>query len=207
MKPIKIPYAVTRLVRWLNKLTRRKQRLLPVVLSLLVVTSQAQPTMIPTITNTPLDAYWAGTAQTSSDNTIGLAQTGSHNQADLSLPGGQTNRLMLNQTDSQNLVTATLLGTSNNVLLQQHGNDNQLHLVLGGNDNQISIRQDGSDTIAWIGLQQSNTRIGISQKAGANTLTVDNSTADSFNKGIAGLYIEQSGGASAVIQQGKVFGR
>lgn len=204
MKPIRIPYFMTRLARWLHALHQAQPRFLLLWLSLVTAGTQAQPNSL----STPqLDAYWSIPTPTREANTLDLTQTGSLNQAELSLSGGQGNRLVLTQTDSQNLASATLLGSANRVQLQQQGPDNQLHLVLGGQDNQLSIRQDGGDTIFWQSLQQNHTRLDIIQKAGANTLTVDTSLTEAFSTGIAGLRIEQSGGATALVQQGKVIGQ
>ncbi|MBC8155020.1 MAG: hypothetical protein H7Z72_19170 [Bacteroidetes bacterium] len=173
------------------------------------------------------DAYWnipLSTAQTlqsvlvesqtgipdpaSASNTIVVQQNGFGNQATLQVIAGSQNRFEANQSGGGNGADAVLAGSNNSLVLNQTGGGNAINLGLSGNSNRFLVTQDGGDRATLQGQQKDNTRFELVQGSGNNSLTLDNSTLfkDPFGSGIPNLRIEQSGGASITVQQGKVIG-
>ena len=199
-------------------------RLLTCLFGLLALATQAQNT---TQSTNALDAYWNITLTddqklqtvlvksqtaipdpTSSVNTISLQQNGDGNHAMLQTPSGSMNRLELTQLNNGNNTDAYLTGANNSVVLNQTGGSNTINFSLNGTNNRFLISQDGNDTVNMLGLQKDNTRLELVQKSGANSFTLDNSSlfTDPLSTGIPNLRIEQSGGASITVHQGKVIG-
>lgn len=176
------------------------------------------------VTSNALDAYWdlpvipsrtqttsiAGrtnlSAALSSQNEVIANQAGEFNTAVLSIPSGSQNRLEVNQYTGLNSVDVSLSGGNNSILLNQTGTGNSISFGLSGNNNQYSISQDGGDRIQMQGLQKNNDHLDIVQGNGSNSLTIDNTSLFQGTGGIPNLRIEQSGGASVTIQQGKIIG-
>lgn len=173
-----------------------------------------------------LDAYWNLTSlpnqsqvslQAGRTNLAGLngsinevitQQDGLNNTAQLSITAGAQNQLILNQVSNANYADAALSGVNNTVVINQTGGNNTLNFGLNGASNQLALTQDGGDRLQMTGLQQNNTRLEINQGAGNNSLTIDNTTLfkDMNGTGIPNLRIEQTGGATATIQNGRIFG-
>lgn len=201
-------------------------RLFIIVFCAVCAGAQAQTSQSLTST-TGLDAYWtipltadqklktvlteslsAIPDATSSVNTIILNQSGSGNQASLQTLSGLQNRLEASQTNTNNVLEATVSGVNNSAVLLQTGSGNVLNLDLSGSNNRFRLEQDGNDTARMQGLQKDNTRLELVQGSGSNSFTLDNTSVlkDPLVPGIANLRIEQTGGASITIQQGKVIG-
>lgn len=144
----------------------------------------------------------------SSLNEVIARQDGTNNTALLFVVSGVQNRLEVNQANGYNYSDVTLSGVNNSVLLNQTGGNNSASFGLSGANNRFALTQDGGDHLQMSGLQQSNTRLEVAQGAGSNTLTIDNSSLfrDATGTGIPNLRIEQSGGATATIQNGRLFG-
>jgi len=144
----------------------------------------------------------------SSLNEVIARQEGANNTALLSVVSGAQTRLEVNQTNGYNYSDVTLSGVNNNVLLNQTGGNNSASFGLSGVNNRFMLTQDGGDRLQMTGLQQSNTRLEVAQGAGSNMLTIDNTSLfrDATGMGISNLRIEQSGGAAATIQNGRLFG-
>ena len=172
-----------------------------------------------------LDAYWNltlipgqsqltlalstnGISDPSSLNDVISHQDGVNNTALLSITSGSQNRLEVNQFSSYNYTDVALGGINNSVLLNQTGGANSVSFSLGGANNRFILNQDGGDRIQMLGLQQNNTWLEVSQGSGSNTLNIDNTSLfrDANGTGIPNLRIEQSGGATATIQNGHIFG-
>ncbi len=171
------------------------------------------------------DAYWNLTSIPSqAQATLGLStanvpdpgtlndiitnQSGVNNTALLSVVSGSQNRLEVNQSGNYNYTDASLGGVNNSVVLNQTGGNNSVSLGLGGTSNRLMINQDGGDRVQMLGLQQNDVRLEINQGSGGNSLTIDNTTLfrDANGTGIPNLRIEQSGGAAATIQNGRISG-
>lgn len=144
---------------------------------------------------------------TSALNTVVIRQNGVDNRALLQTVGNQ-NRLEAAQTSGNNAADAVLIGSNNSVLLNQTGGGNAITMDLTGTNNRYLITQDGGDTANLQGLQYDNTRLELLQGSGNNALTVDTTTLvkGPFSTGIPNLRVEQTGGASVIIQQGQAFG-
>ncbi|AKD57293.1 hypothetical protein [Spirosoma radiotolerans] len=144
----------------------------------------------------------------SSLNDVTARQDGANNTALLSIVSGAQNRLEVNQTNGHNYSDVTLSGVNNSVLLNQTGGNNSTSFGLSGANNRFMLTQDGGDRLQMTGLQQSNTRLEVAQGIGNNTLTIDNTSLfrDASGVGLPNLRIEQSGGATATIQNGRLFG-
>ncbi len=173
-----------------------------------------------------LDAYWNLTSipnqaqvslQAGQTNLTGLSgainevitqQDGLNNTAQLSITAGSQNQLRLNQTNNANYADAILSGVNNSIAINQTGGNNNLAFGLNGTNNRLALTQDGGDRLQMTGLQQNNTRLEVNQGAGNNSLTIDNTTLfkDTTGTGIPNLRIEQTGGATATIQNGRIFG-
>ena len=119
-----------------------------------------------------------------------------NNTALLSVVSGSQNRLEVNQSGNYNYTDASLGGVNNSIVLNQTGGSNSVSLGLGGTSNRLMINQDGGD------------RVEINQGSGGNSLTLDNTMLfrDANGTGIPNLRIEQSGGATATIQNGRILG-
>lgn len=161
---------------------------------------------IPTQTQATLRLSTASLPSASSQNEVIARQEGGANTAILSVLTGLQNRLEVNQYAGFNLADATLAGSNNSVLLNQTGTGNSVSFGLSGNNNQYILAQDGGDRIQMQGLQKNNERLEVTQGYGNNSLTIDNTTLFQGSGGIPNLRIEQLGGASVTIQQGKVIG-
>lgn len=173
-----------------------------------------------------LDAYWNLTSipsqaqatlklstttiadPVSSLNDVTTNQVGSNNVAILSILSGSQNRLETNQLNNQNSVDAYLSGNNNSLIINQTGGGNSLSFGLTGANNRFLLSQDGNDRLQLQGLQQNNTRLEISQGSGSNSLTIDNTSLfrNTLGTGIPNLRIEQTGGATAIIQNGQLTG-
>jgi hypothetical protein len=187
------------------------------------VVAQAQTNGGPVNT---LDAYWNLTSipsqaqatlrvgtngapdPTSSLNDVITRQDGVNNTAILSVVSGSQNRLEVNQSNGYNATDIALSGVNNSVLLNQTGGNNSVSFGLSGANNRFVLTQDGGDRLQMQGLQQANTRLEVTQGNGNNSLTIDNTSLfrDANGTGIPNLRIEQSGGAAATIQNGRIFG-
>lgn len=142
-------------------------------------------------------------------NTVVVQQNGNNNQAVLSTTTGIQNLLSVTQTDNDNITNASLSGVNNSLIIGQTGGSNVTNINLGGTNNRFLLTQDGNDTINMLGLQKDNTRLELSQKSGANSFTLDNKSTllvDPLSRGIPNLQIEQSGGASITVTQGRIIG-
>ena len=137
-----------------------------------------------------------------------LQQNGLGNQANLQTVAGTQSRLDVTQMNDGNVVNAVLSGFNNSVILSQTGGGNTINFGLSGTNNRFMLTQDGGDAATMVGLQKDNTRIELLQGSGNNSFTMDNSNLfiDPLSKGIPNLRIEQTGGASAIIQQGHIIG-
>lgn len=183
----------------------------------------------PTTTPTSSDAYWnvtpiptaAGGVQTilvpsstvltsaaPSLNEVIIRQTGNDNGATMAVLSGSQNRLETNQSGGANAAATYLSGSNNSILLNQTGGSNAVNIGLNGSSNRFIISQDGGDRADLQGLQNDNTRLELVQKSGNNTFATDsaNLLKDPTSSGIANLRIEQSGGATVRIQQGRLIG-
>ncbi|MBD2753144.1 hypothetical protein [Spirosoma validum] len=160
---------------------------------------------IPTQTQATLRLSTASLPAASSQNEVVTRQEGGANTAMLSVLSGAQNRLEVNQYTGLNFVDATLTGVNNSVLLNQTGTGNSISFGLNGSNNQYVLAQDGGDRIQMQGLQKNNERLEVKQGYGNNSLTLDNTNLFQ-GSGIPNLHIEQTGGASITIQQGKVIG-
>lgn len=199
------------------------KRLLTLLLGLIGGAATAQVNSIP-VNN--LDAFWNLTsvpnqAQVSlhqgltnptglsgSGNEVITQQDGFNNSAQLAITAGSQNQLRLYQANNANYADATLSGVNNSIVVNQTGVSNNLTFELNGTNNRLALAQDGGDRLQMIGLQQNNTRLEVNQGAGNNALTIDNTTLfkDVNGTGIPTLRIEQTGGATATIQNGRIFG-
>ncbi|QJD78699.1 hypothetical protein [Spirosoma rhododendri] len=199
------------------------KRLFILLLGMICGTASAQVNSVPT---NSLDAYWNLTsipnqAQVSlqpgltnlaglsgSSNEVTARQDGLNNTAQLSVMAGSQNQLTLTQANNANYADATLSGVSNTIVINQTGGNNNLAFGLNGTNNRLALTQDGGDRLQMVGLQQNNTRLEVNQGAGNNSLTIDNTTLfkDVNGTGIPNLRIEQTGGATATIQNGRIFG-
>lgn len=200
------------------------KRVLTLILCLAWAGAQAQTT---TADINQLDAYWninltkdqkLKTVLTESQtqiaspapglNTVLVQQNGNNNQARLNTASGIQNLLSVSQANDGNVIDASLSGVNNSLLIGQTGGGNTTNINLGGTNNRFLLTQDGNDTINMLGLQKDNTRLELSQKSGANSFTLDNSTRliDPLSQGVPNLRIEQSGGASITVTQGRVIG-
>jgi len=202
-------------------------RLLLLLCCLWGVAAQAQITSA-AVSNTGSDAYW-NIALTpnqklttvlvesnvvlqgpgSPTNTILLQQSGNNNSATLQTPSGNNNLLSAAQQNDGNVLNAILSGSGNGLSVNQTGGNNQLNLDLTGANNRFLVKQDGGDVANLQGLNQTGSRLELSQGAGNNTFNTDNSSLlkDPFSTGIPNLRIEQTGGASITIQQGRLIGQ
>ena len=187
------------------------------------LTSQAQTNNGPSNT---LDAYWnltsipsqaqatlklsnAGIADPgTAKNDVLTYQNGINNSVALSVLSGSQNRIEANQVNNQNSADAALSGANNSIIINQTGGGNNLSLGLNGANNRLLLSQDGGDRLQMQGLQQNNTRLEVAQGAGNNTLTIDNTPLfkNAYGTGIPNLRIEQTGGATATIQNGFLTG-
>lgn len=199
------------------------KRLFTLLLSMIGGVATAQVNSTPVIN---LDAYWNltsipnqgqvslhqgltnPTGLSSSINEVITQQDGLNNIAQLSITAGSQNQLRLNQTNNANYADATLAGVNNSIIISQTGASNNLTFGLNGTNNRLALAQDGGDRLQMIGLQQNNTRLEVNQGAGNNSLTIDNTALfkDIGGAGIPNLRIEQTGGAAATIQNGRIFG-
>lgn len=199
------------------------KRLFILLVGMISRAASAQVNSVPVNT---LDAYWNLTsvpnqAQVrlqpgltsmagpgSSINEVITTQNGLNNTAQLSITAGFQNQLVLSQSSNANYAEATLSGVNNSVMLNQTGGSNSLSFGLDGANNRLALTQDGGDRLQMVGLQQTNTRLEVNQGAGTNSLTIDNTTLfkDINGTGIPNLRIEQTGGATATIQNGRIFG-
>ncbi len=145
---------------------------------------------------------------TPSLNTVIIQQNGSDNRALLQAVAGMQNRLEATQTSNGNQAEAILAGSNNSVILNQTGGGNVINFGLTGNDNRYMLTQDGGDTANLQGLQKDGSRLELLQGRGNNSFTVDNTAlfTDPLSTGLPNLRIEQTGGASITIQQGRVIG-
>ena len=173
-----------------------------------------------------LDAYWNLTSipsqaqatlklsnaaipdPNSSLNEVITSQIGSANAATLSVIAGSQNRLETTQLNNQNAANVTLSGVNNSIIVNQLGGGNTLSFDLNGGNNRFLLSQDGGDRLQMQGLQQNNTRLEINQGVGSNSLTIDNTPLfrNTSGGGIPNLRIEQTGGATAIIQNGLLTG-
>ncbi|GAB2529060.1 hypothetical protein [Spirosoma aerophilum] len=194
-------------------------RLLLLLLVIASIDVRAQST-----TSSSQDAFWQVTtirSQTQATLTLGavsaldpslnevrMKQEGVHNTALLSVISNTPNRMEVGQSGNNNYTEANLSGLNNSLLLNQTGNNNSVSIGLGGTNNRISLTQDGGDRIQMQRLQVDNTRLDVSQGNGNNSLTISNTTQlqNAVGTGISNLRIEQSGGAAAIIQNGRIFG-
>ena len=176
------------------------------------------------VTGSTLDAYWnlptipnqtqatlrLGTTNlptaSSSQNEVIANQEGGSNTVILSVLAGSQNRLEVNQYTGLNSADVSLSGGNNSILLNQTGTGNSVSFGLSGSNNQYILSQDGGDRIQMQGLQKNNDRLEVAQGFGSNSFTIDNTSLFQGTGGIPNLRIEQSGGASVTIQQGKVIG-
>ena len=200
-------------------------RLLTVLFFSACIGAQAQTTTAPS--GNTLDAYWnipltseqklqtvLVKSQTvipdpvSASSAINVNQMGMQNHTVLQTVAGTQNRLDVNQFGNANNADAVLSGTNNSLILNQTGDGNRINIGLAGTNNRFMLTQDGGDTVNMQGLQKDNTRLELSQGRGNNSFTLDNSSllVDPLSKGAANLRIEQSGGSSVTIQQGRVIG-
>lgn len=142
-------------------------------------------------------------------NAIMLQQNGNNNRATLQTPSGNNNRLQATQQSDGNVLNAVLSGSGNGLTISQLGGSNQLNLDLTGGNNRLLLTQDGGDVANLRGLNQTNGRLELRQGAGNNTFNTDNSSlfTDPLSSGIPNLRIEQTGGASITIQQGRLIGQ
>lgn len=147
-------------------------------------------------------------SQTTALNAIDVRQEGLANQATLQVIAGSQNRLEALQVSDGNNADAVLAGNNNTLIVTQTGGGNAINFTLSGNNNQYLLAQDGGDTATLQGLQKDDTRLELIQGSGSNSFTIDNSALfrDPFGSGVPGLRIEQSGGASITVQQGRVTG-
>jgi hypothetical protein len=168
--------------------------------NLTTIPSQAQATLRLGSTSAPEPG--------SALNEIITHQDGVNNATVLSVGSGSQNRLEVNQYNGYNYSDVMLSGVNNSMLLNQTGGSNIVSFGLSGTDNRLIVNQDGGDRLQMLGLQQANTRLEISQGAGNNSLTIDNTSLfqNANGTGIPNLRIEQSGGAAATIQNGRLFG-
>lgn len=145
---------------------------------------------------------------TPAQNTVVVQQNGFNNQALLQAVAGTQNRLEATQTSNGNRADAILAGSNNSVILNQTGGGNVINFGLTGNDNRYMLTQDGGDTANLQGLQKDGSRLELLQGRGNNSFTVDNTAlfTDPLSTGLPNLRIEQTGGASVTIQQGRVIG-
>lgn len=197
-------------------------RLLFLLCCIACTTARAQTNTGPSNT---LDAFWnltsvpsqaqatvnlsnAGIPDPGSINDVISRQDGVNNTAILSAATGSQNRLEVNQSGNYNYTDASLSGVVNSVVLNQTGGNNSVSLGLGGANNRLIVNQDGGDRVHIQGLQQNNTWLEVGQGAGSNSLTIDNTALfrDATGSGIPNLRIEQSGGAAATIQNGRILG-
>lgn len=200
-------------------------RLLLIALCAFSATAQAQTGTVPAPTRS--DAYWNIPLTTEQKvqsvlvesrtvipdpasvlNTALVQQNGAGNQATLQTLSGSQNRQEANQAGGGNSIETLLSGSNNSLILSQTGGGNQMSVGLTGNGNRFLLTQDGGDKAVLQGLQKDNTRFELVQGSGNNTLTLDNSPLfkDPLSTGIPNLRIEQSGGASVIVQQGKLIG-
>jgi hypothetical protein len=180
---------------------------LPLLMLLLSVTAGnvwAQPA----VTSSP-EVFWQVTAGTvtapaSPANDVLLQQAGTGNQAMIAVLG-QQNQISLSQTANINTATVQLTGQGNQLELTQAGGNNRLAVGLDGSTNQLRVSQSGGDVVSLLGLSGSNARIDLIQRNGNNTIVADGLTvpATSVGMGGANLKIEQSGGATIRIQNGR----
>lgn len=146
--------------------------------------------------------------QASPANAIVLQQNGTNNQATLQTLSGVNNVLQASQQNSGNVLNAVLSGGGNGLIIDQAGNGNQLSVDLTGSNNRIRLTQDGGDVANLQGLNQTGAQLDLRQGAGNNTFNTGNSLfTDPLSKGIPNLRIEQTGGASITIQQGRAIGQ
>lgn len=194
-------------------------------LCLVCIGTNAQTTSVPA--GRGLDAYWelgpapaAGQAvlslneavlknPISETNAILIQQTGTGNQATLQTLSGSGNWVEARQVNTGNVVGAVVAGLGNTVILSQTGLSNQISFGLNGSGNQFSLIQNGGDVATMQNLNQSGTRLELIQGAGNNSFSMDNTTLvkDPFSTGIPALRIEQTGGASVLIQSGRIIGK
>lgn len=162
----------------------------------------------PVATSSP-EVFWQVTAGTaiapaSPANEVLLQQAGISNQATIAVLG-QQNQIRLTQTASANAATVQLTGQGNQLQLSQAGDGNRLAVGLDGTNNQLRVSQSGGDVVSLLGLSGSNARIDLIQRNGNNTIIADGLTVPgtSTSMGVANLKIEQSGGATIHIQNGR----
>ena len=197
-------------------------RLLLLLFGISCTIAQAQTNTGPSNT---LDAYWNLTSipsqaqatlklSTSSApdpgslNNVIAHQDGVNNTALLSVTSGSQNRIEATQSNSYNYTDVSLGGGNNSVLLNQTGGNNSISFGLGGANNRFVLSQDGGDRLQMLGLQQNNTHLEVAQGSGSNSLTIDNTSLfkNAYGNGIPNLRIEQTGGATATIQNGQLIG-
>lgn len=174
---------------------------------LLGVTASVRAQSVPT--SSP-EVFWqliAGTVTppASPANEVLLRQAGSGNQAMVAMLG-QQNQISLTQTANANAATVRLTGQGNQLQLNQAGGNNRLAVGLDGSNNQLRVSQSGGDVVSLLGLSGSNARVDLMQRNGNNTIIADGLTvpATSAGMGVANLKIEQSGGATVRIQNGRM---
>ena len=143
----------------------------------------------------------------SAGNVVSLQQNGSSNRATVRIPSGTQNNVELNQANDGNATDAYLSGSGNSLIFSQTGGGNGITLGVDGSNNRFLLTQDGGDRMNMSGLQKNNTRLEVSQGSGNNSLSLDNTTlfTDPLGRGIPNLRIEQSGGASIQVTQGRVI--
>lgn len=168
----------------------------------------------PVATPSP-EVFWqitagTATAPASPANEVLLQQAGMANQATIAVLG-QQNQIRLTQTASANAATVQLTGQGNQLQLSQAGDGNRLAVGLDGTNNQLRVSQSGGDVVSLLGLSGSNARIDLIQRNGNNTIiaygltvpSVSTPGVDTLGTGVANLKIEQSGGATIHIQNGR----
>jgi hypothetical protein len=141
-------------------------------------------------------------------NSLVIQQDGAGNRATLQAITGSQNRLEAVQTGNGNGADAMLSGTNNSLIINQMGGGNAVNVDLAGNGNRYMLTQDGGDTANLYGLQKDNSQLELRQGSGNNSFTIDNSSLfkDPLSTGIPNLRIEQAGGASITVQQGRAIG-
>ncbi|AUD01431.1 hypothetical protein [Spirosoma pollinicola] len=179
-------------------------RLLTLLLSVTAGSVWAQPAATPSP-----EVFWqltagTATAPASPANDVLLQQAGTGHQAMIAVLG-QQNQISLSQTANANAATVQLTGRGNQLQLNQAGDGNRLAVGLDGTNNQLRVSQSGGDVVSLLGLSGSNARIDLIQRNGNNTIIADGLTVPttSAGMGVANLKIEQSGGATIRIQNGR----
>lgn len=112
---------------------------------------------------------------------------------------GSNNALLMTQTGGS-VLNMGVYGNGNVTSLTQDGGGNNLTINIAGDGQRYLVSQNGGDTANLSGM--AGGRLELIQGSGRNTFITDSNPLSTGN-GVPNLRIEQQGGASLIIQNGR----